>query len=64
MKYLWLASSAIKACHVATVLLLISLSSRSLSAKTNTKTKQPWKNSTERTWKLLTSAASTPICNY
>jgi len=40
---LYVSRIRVKACPVATVLLLISLSSRSLSAITDTKTKKPWK---------------------
>ena len=43
MKYRCLASSATKACHVATVLLMISLSSSFVSAIMNTKTREPCK---------------------
>jgi hypothetical protein len=59
MKYLWLSSSAIKACHVPTVLLI------SLSIYNNEHENQgAIQNSMERTWKLLISAASIPICHY
>lgn len=60
MIYLWLSSLAIKACHVATVLLMISLS----ICNNEHENQGAMQNSMERTWKLLISAASIPICYY